>query len=327
MTRRSEVIGWIENGTVPADRIQSALQVTGILPDTGRWLRFLDRLMLALGALSLAASVVFFVAFNWDRLGRFAQFALLQGLLIVAVLFAVKRGPGVLSTQLGLTVAAILLGALLALFGQTYQTGADPWQLFACWALLIVPWVLASRFAPLWLLWLLLLNLSLLQYYDSAFGLLGVAFFTKDDLAWLLLLVNTAAWALWELAGRRFDWLSTRRSGRWAVRLVATVSGAVMTVLVLRAIFDPQTLAPPVWLVYFAWLVIVYRVYRRTLPDLFILAGACLSLIVSFTSLFAELMLKGGDLALSFLLLALLVVAQAAFAAVWLRRVHSEGSR
>ena len=45
------------------------------------------------------------------------------------------------------------------------------------------------------------------------------------------------------------------------------------------------------------------------------LAGACLSLIVSFTSLFADLMLKGGDLALSFLLLALLSGASVIVAA------------
>ena len=324
MTRRSEVIGWIEDGTIPADRISSALRVTGILPDENRWRRFLDQLLLGLGALSLGVAAVFFVAYNWDRMGHFAQFVLLQALLVLTVFYAVRRGPEALPARISITVAVLLLGALLALFGQTYQTGADPWELYAAWALLAFPWVLASRFAPLWLLWLALLNVALTTFYDAAFGLLGIALFTKDDLVWLLLLLNTAAWALWEFAGLRIDWLLTRRGGRWPVRLIATASGFAMTVLALRAVFDPQTLAPPVWLVYLAWLLAVYRVYRHALPDLFVLAGACLSLIVSFTCLFADLMLQGDDLALSFLLLSLLVVAQAAFAAVWLRRVHSE---
>ena len=51
-----------------------------------------------------------------------------------------------------LSAAAVLLGALLAVYGQTYQTGADPWGLFATWALLILPWAVAACFTPLWLL-------------------------------------------------------------------------------------------------------------------------------------------------------------------------------
>ena len=49
-------------------------------------------------------------------------------------------------------MAAVAVGALLAVFGQTYQTGADPFELFLTWALLIVPWTLAARFEPLYLL-------------------------------------------------------------------------------------------------------------------------------------------------------------------------------
>jgi len=33
-------------------------------------------------------------------------------------------------------VSTILVGVLLALVGQTYQTGADTWQLFFYWAIL-----------------------------------------------------------------------------------------------------------------------------------------------------------------------------------------------
>ncbi len=53
-------------------------------------------------------------------------------------------------------LATLLLGALLALMGQTYQTGADPWQLFAFWALLALPWMLAARRDLLWTFWVLI---------------------------------------------------------------------------------------------------------------------------------------------------------------------------
>src|SRR5699024_11365250 len=42
--------------------------------------------------------------------------------------------------QLLLLIASIITGSLLALFGQVYQTGADTWQLFFAWAILITPW-------------------------------------------------------------------------------------------------------------------------------------------------------------------------------------------
>ena len=67
---------------------------------------------------------------------------------------------------MGLLSAMILVGGLMALFGQTYQTGADPWQLFFNWALLVFPWVLISRFHVMWLVWLGLLNLSVHQYFQ-----------------------------------------------------------------------------------------------------------------------------------------------------------------
>ncbi len=54
-----------------------------------------------------------------------------------------RLGPECTPGKAALLLATLLLGVFLALFGQTYQTGADPWQLFANWALLILPWEVA----------------------------------------------------------------------------------------------------------------------------------------------------------------------------------------
>lgn len=326
ISRRSEFVNWIDCGAVEPGHGLQAARVAGILPDNARWLRFIDGLLLLTGALALASGVVFFVAFNWDALGRFGKFALVQALLLAAVLLYWRLGALKAAGQAALLLAAVLLGVLLALYGQTYQTGADPWQLFATWAVLMLPWAAVGRFAPLWLLWLLLLNLAATLYYDARFGLLGVAFASKDDLLWLLFLLNSAAWVVWEGAAHRFDWLSL---GRWPVRLIATASGFVITNLVLRSIFDPDS--PPIalaWGVYIAWLGALYFAYRKQPPglgtDLYMLAGACLSVIVCLTSLTANFLLKGSEVAGAFLLLALLVVGLAAIAAAWLRQVHAE---
>jgi hypothetical protein len=159
-------------------------------------------------------AAVFFIAFSWDALGRFGQFAGAQLLILAAVALYWRLGTVKVTAQVALLVAALLLGALLALYGQTYQTGADPWQLFAAWALLMLPWAAVGRFAPLWLLWLLLLNLSAALYYGARFGLLGVAFASKDDLVWLLF-ARTAWPVAWE-AGARPSPVVAVRSGSMA---------------------------------------------------------------------------------------------------------------
>lgn len=321
-SRRAQLLHWLDSGIIPPDRADEAFRVSGLAPEPERWLRFLDVTLLLLGGLALASGAVFFVAFNWDALGRFGKFALIQFGLVAAVLAWWRLGIDRPAAQVALLVAAVLLGALLALFGQTYQTGADPWQLFATWAALMLPWALVGRFAPLWLLWLLLLNLAAALWYDARFGLLGIAFASKDDLAWMLFLLNGAAWAVWEIAARRFDWLVL---ARWPVRLIATTAGFAITVLVLRSIFDPDS--PPIllaWTVYLAWLAVLHAAYRRRLPDLFMLAGGCLTLIVCVTALLAQWMLDGDYVAGASLALALLVIGQAAAAAAWLRRVHLE---
>ena len=50
--------------------------------------------------------------------------------------------------------ASVLTGVLLAVIGQVFQTGADAFELFLVWTVLILPWTLASRSAAHWLVWL-----------------------------------------------------------------------------------------------------------------------------------------------------------------------------
>jgi uncharacterized membrane protein len=89
--------------------------------------------------------VIFFVAANWQDYGLMGRFAILQ--------VALARAPGSRSGvpppspvgQSTLVLAILVTGALLALFGQSYQTGADVFELFFTWAALAVPFALAGR--------------------------------------------------------------------------------------------------------------------------------------------------------------------------------------
>ena len=105
-----------------------------------------------LGAALGGLGVVMWIAANWETLGRVGHFALLQGLVLVTVAGAAfkpaARAPWGLIALLG-------IGGLFAFFGQTYQTGADPWQLFALWAALALPLCWGVRSDAVWAPWAL----------------------------------------------------------------------------------------------------------------------------------------------------------------------------
>jgi cytochrome b subunit of formate dehydrogenase len=75
----------------------------------------------------------------------------------------------------------------------------------------------------------------------------------------------------------------------------------------------------------------VYLVYRKRPPglctDLYMLAGACLSVIVCVTGFVSWLLIDASTTAAALLAIAVLVIAQAGAAAAWLRRVHAEQAR
>ncbi len=318
MAGRQTIFEWCRRGAV--SDVRAALAAAGILPDAPAWRAFLDRLLLWSGALALAAAAVFFVAYNWDELGKLARFALAELLVLIAALGYWRLGPERAAGKASLVAAAILLGALLALFGQTYQTGADTFELFATWAALILPWVVVGRVPALWVLWLAIINVAIVFYYSVFPGLFGVLFGTEQQF-WTLFILNSAALAAWELAARRIRWLGER----WAPRLLAVASGGFITVLAFEAIFDWTGASGTALPVYVAWLAAVYFVYRFRIHDLLVLAGGCLSLIVVGTALLSKSLLHGRDEAASYLLIALAVIAMGSASGWWLKQTAREG--
>ena len=84
--------------------------------------------------------MLFFGAFNWEHLGHMQKFGLLE--MLIAAFFAgtLLRGLSSIEGRVLLGCASVLVGGLLAVIGQEYQTGADAYLLFLSWAGLIFPW-------------------------------------------------------------------------------------------------------------------------------------------------------------------------------------------
>ncbi|PWT71428.1 MAG: hypothetical protein C5B46_08135 [Proteobacteria bacterium] len=318
MSARALILRWAQDGAITEGHLADALAVAGVTPTAAQWRRLLDRLLLWTGLLLLTTAVIFFIAYNWGELGRFAKFGMVEALIAAAVALYWRLGADRTSAKAALLVTALLMGALLALFGQTYQTGADTWELFAAWAALILPWVVLARFAALWLLWLVLINTLVILYFQTFHGLLGIVMHTDKQLL-AIAAVDTAALIAWEAAATRWTWLRER----WAIRIVATAAASAVTILMIYAVLEWKSVGAHALLVYLAWITAAYLVYRSRIPDLMVLAGLCFSVIAVVTALLAHLLLGHAE-ALSFLLIGFVVLAMSAGAAAWLRRVASE---
>ena len=309
---RGEVLDWFVAGRVTRGREGEALRAAGLVPAASQWRAFLSQLTLWLGAVALAASVIFFIAYNWDDLGRFAKFGLVEALILVGLLACWRLGLDSMAGKAVLLLLSLLVGALLALAGQVYQTGADTYELFAYWAALILPWVLLGRFSPLWLLWLALLNLAIQLYFQRSWA--------GEPMIWALFALNTAALGAWEAAHRSgISWL--RES--WPPRLVAIFSAMSATALAIWAIVsDRGSSGLLAALAYFAWLGAFYVWYRHFRTDLFMLAAGLLSLIITVAAFLSKQILgnEGG----AYLFIGVVVIGMSGAGALWLKSVARE---
>ena len=308
-TSRQTLLDWVRRGRLAQDRLPAALALMDLPPASQRWQWLFDRLLLWLGSLCLGAGLVFFVAFNWQELGRLSRLALLE-LPLLAMLVLLWRKPMTDTPRQALLLAVALnIGALLALVGQTYQTGADPWQLFATWALLLLPLAALGMSPLLWTLSWLLGQLALVLYWRL--GLFGFFFaFDEQALGWCLTLFNAALWGALLLVPARF-----RLMPSWLAGLAA---GLGVTLLALLALFDAAS--PWVWPAWIGWLVAAYlRWHHRFIAGL---AMGCLSLIAVILAALGKWMEPDVN---GFLLLSLIAIGLSVVASRWLqqqRRLH-----
>lgn len=238
---RALLRGWRRAGAFDADAGAAARAhaVLGGDPAPAQWAAFLDRVALWLGVALCAAGAICFVAANWDALGKFAKLAGLQALLAAMVVAALRAG---LQRPLGralLWLSMLLLGGLLALVGQIYPTGTDPWALFALWAALSLPWVLAARHPALWLTWAALLHAAAWDWIPLHLDPGGASDLL---LAAGIGLFDALMLAAWTLAGLR--WPEFRlRGGRW---LLTAAAAAMLSLAAILAVTDAGRDALPV---------------------------------------------------------------------------------
>jgi uncharacterized membrane protein len=130
----------------------------------GAWHKFIKLFLAALGIGFSVSGVVFFFAYNWSQLHRFVKIGLAECVLIGVTGFVLFAKMNIHVRRILLTGASILVGVLFAVFGQVYQTGANAYDFFLAWTAFVTLWVFIAGFAPLWLLYLGLINTTFLLY-------------------------------------------------------------------------------------------------------------------------------------------------------------------
>src|SRR5688572_10502360 len=104
---RAQILEGAEQGAVPPENVEAALATAGVIPTPSEWQRFMATLLLWLGALLIGAGVIFFLAYNWDAMGRFAKFGLIEAVLATAVIAAWYAGPDTPAGKASLLVASL----------------------------------------------------------------------------------------------------------------------------------------------------------------------------------------------------------------------------
>lgn len=129
-------------------------------------LRYLKILGLAL----ITVSLLYLMAANWWMLPKFVQLFIPQILLLGSALLSVRFTAREKLRQSLDTVSGLMLGLSLAVIGQIYQTGADSYQLFLLWALLLLPWLYRPNIG-IFALFCVVSQLALYFYFKQSFWL------------------------------------------------------------------------------------------------------------------------------------------------------------
>ena len=285
-------------------------------PGEVEWRRFLAGALLLLGAGLVLSGVISFFAFNWATLGRFAKMGLIAAAMSGCALAALQR-PDTLLSRVLVSAAAVLLGALLAVYGQSYQTGADPWGLFATWALLILPWAAAACVTPLWLLVIGLVDTAHILYVAQV----------RQGERWELTLVlgvvavhvlGVMAWEAQYL--RREPWLREQ----WGPRVLLVTALALLLGPSLAIVVSPDWRSPlgPVSVVALTFLVVATGLfYRLVRPDTFMLTAAAGAVMTLVTTVIGRLLIVTLDLGiLGMFMMTGVVILEATLVVSWLRQ-------
>ena len=306
---------WQREGLIDREALEAARQQ---LHPASAWLTWLRAELLLAGVALVLSGVVFFFAYNWQAITRFEKLGLIGVTMAACIVGASVAGVNRLGGQILVLAGTVMTGVFLAVFGQTYQTGADAYELFTGWAALTFVWVLLARMEALWFLWLVIVQTGLVLFWSQ------VAHpgwkWPEEGVAFAVAALNAAALVIRE----RFTPLPGRG---WFRTLLLLSLMVALTLPAIAVIFDGledhslRLMYVPLWLAAVAG---CYGYYRLVRPDFACIASASANMAVMLVALLCRGLFFGMDddgLGLYFLM-AMIVVGVTTGLTLWLAREH-----
>lgn len=298
-------------------------KIMSILYPSNNWALWISRILLFVGVSFILAGIVFFFAYNWDDMSGMFKLGVIQSSVIMGVICSYcfwDRKP--LLGRLFLIATSLIVGVFMAVFGQVYQTGANAYQLFVTWSLLIFGWTVISNFAAQWIFWLVVTNVAISLWWGQsvqpsrAYEELILTFLTLFNGSFLLL-------REYMVIKKQQNWLEY--SWVRSVILIAVVITAVVPVS--GNIFDFKHYHQPLTWVYIVTnlliLSVLYWLYRYKIPNIKALSVVIFGLaVIAYSAL--SLFLAKVSLAISYLIGGILAVAVFGVAIAYIRHVSKE---
>lgn len=266
------------------------------------WGLWVSRLLLVVGISLFFAGIITFFAFNWTALTPLMKMGSVQILLLASLCASYYYGISHLAGKLFLLIATVLVGVFLVVFSQVYQTGADAYTLFFMWAALTVVWALIGDFAPLWVVWIAILNTGLYLFLTThVLGVPGMWWLSrvKSSFAFSYLAVLNAFFLVIReyLAIKKIAWVQSP----WTrfVLILSVVSFLFWPTFMivigeykLKDLSMHEIVVGP--LLYTVMTIALFVVYRYTLRDVVACAVILLSACVMLDCLIGRLFFNYG---------------------------------
>lgn len=247
-----------------------------IYNDKTSWQKFLKLFFISLGVSFTTAGIMFFFAYNWADLHKFVKIGLIQGLIIVLTLLLLFSKFNLEVKNILLTGTSILVGVLFAVFGQVYQTGANAYDFFLGWTLSISIWVLISNFAPLWFIYLILINTTIFLYSEQ------VAHGWSEGFLFMLFFLINALFSIAFMLGKKFN--QKIHAPKWFLNMLSLVAVCFSTLGIVNGVFGKRQVPFYVLITITSLLYSIGIMYGKKLKSNFYLSVIPFSIIIIITA-------------------------------------------
>lgn len=285
----------------------------------GLWV---SRFLFAIGSFLILSGILCFCVFNWSSINYLIKLFSIEMGVVLCVLYTYFRSLDRVSSQFSLLASSVLIGVFMVVFGQSYQTGADSYQLFMAWTILTIVWTIVSNFAAQWIFWIIIANIFLMLGWKQ----LIIPTRNMESMIFVyLIILNGFFWYLREyFVSKKFiDWLKPE----WTRVVIATITLIMMFIPVVDWILKYKHTTDSLNLGAVFGAVghfLYYFTYRYIHKNLLVLALTILSGCIIIELSFLNIILKTfniNDESSSLMIMTILTIVVFSFSVIHLRNI------